>query len=56
MHPSLDNGEAILTAPGVNGYGFSLIEGEDFGSIRGRSVVRNEIGLPVVTDDGCWKL
>ncbi len=52
VHPSLQNGEAIITAPGVNGYGYSLIEGEDFGSIRGRSVVRNEDGLPVVSDDG----
>lgn len=51
VHPSLQNGEAILTAPGVNGYGYSLIEGEDFGSIRGRSVKRNENGLPIVTDD-----
>jgi outer membrane receptor protein involved in Fe transport len=51
VHPSLQNGEAILTAPGVNGYAYSLIEGEDFGSIRGRSVVKNENGLPVVTDD-----
>ena len=51
VHPSLQNGEAILTAPGVNGYGFSLIEGEDFGSIRGRSVKRNANGLPIVTDD-----
>lgn len=56
VHPSLDNGEAILTAPGVNGYGYSLVEGEDFGSIRGRSVVRNEDGLPVVTDDGSGSL
>lgn len=52
VHSSLDNGEAILTAPGVNGYGYSLVEGEDFGSIRGRSVMRNENGLPIVTDDG----
>ncbi|WP_299523535.1 SusC/RagA family TonB-linked outer membrane protein [uncultured Lutibacter sp.] len=51
VHPSLQNGEAILTAPGVNGYGYSLIEGEDFGSIRGRSVKRNAEGLPIVTDD-----
>lgn len=56
VHPSLDNGEAILTAPGVNGYGYSLIEGEDFGSIRGRSIVRNANGLPVVTDDGSGNL
>ena len=56
VHPSLDNGEAILTAPGVNGYGFSLIEGEDFGSIRGRSVIRNSNGLPVVNDDGAGNL
>ena len=56
VHPSLDNGEAILTAPGVNGYGYSLIEGENFGSIRGRSVVRNENGLPIVTDDGTGNL
>ncbi|MFD1292303.1 SusC/RagA family TonB-linked outer membrane protein [Lutibacter holmesii] len=52
VHPSLQDGEAIITAPGVNGYGYSLIEGEDFGSIRGRSVVRNEDGLAVVADDG----
>jgi hypothetical protein len=56
VHPSLENGEAILTAPGVNGYGYSLVEGEDFGSIRGRSVVRNNAGLPVVTDDGSGNL
>lgn len=56
VHPSLDNGEAILTGAGVNGYGYSLIEGEDFGSIRGRSVVRNANGLPVVTDDGTGNL
>ena len=56
VHPSLDNGEAILTGPGVNGYGYSLIEGEDFGSIRGRSVVRNAAGLPIVTDDGSGNL
>jgi TonB-linked SusC/RagA family outer membrane protein len=56
VHPSLENGEAILTAPGVNGYGYSLVEGEDFGSIRGRSVIRNSNGLPVVTDDGSGNL
>ncbi|MFT4848627.1 MAG: TonB-linked SusC/RagA family outer membrane protein [Sediminicola sp.] len=56
VHPSLENGEAILTAPGVNGYGYSLVEGEDFGSIRGRSVIRNANGLPVVTDDGSGNL
>ena len=56
VHPSLDNGEAVLTAPGVNGYGYSLVEGEDFGSIRGRSIVRNENGLPVVVDDGAGTL
>ena len=32
-HPDLENGEAILTDPGINGYGYSLIEGEDYGSI-----------------------
>ncbi len=56
VHPSLDNGEAILTASGVNGYGYSLVEGEDFGSIRGRSIIRNENGLPIVTDDGSGNL
>ncbi|UOB16801.1 SusC/RagA family TonB-linked outer membrane protein [Abyssalbus ytuae] len=56
VHPSLKDDEAILTDPGVNGYGYSLIEGEDFGSIRGRSVIRNEEGLPVVTDDGSGNL
>ncbi|WP_372753442.1 SusC/RagA family TonB-linked outer membrane protein [Mariniflexile sp.] len=56
VHPSLENGEAILTAPGVNGYGYSLVEGEDFGSIRGRSILRNENGLPIVSDDGSGSL
>jgi TonB-linked SusC/RagA family outer membrane protein len=50
--PSLQDGEAIITAPGNNGYGYSLIEGEEFGSIRGRSVVRDEDGLPIVVSDG----
>jgi hypothetical protein len=48
----LDNGAAIITAPGVNGYGYYLIEGEEFGSIVGRSVIRNDQGLPVVASDG----
>lgn len=52
VHPDLQDGEAIINAPGVNGYGYSLIEGEDFGSIQGRSVVRNDEGLPIVTGDG----
>lgn len=54
VHPSLENGEAILTGPGVNGYGYSLVEGEDFGSIRAQSLVRNDDGLPVadVSEDG----
>jgi TonB-linked SusC/RagA family outer membrane protein len=56
VHPSLGDGEAIITGAGVNGYGYSLVEGEDFGSIRGRSVVRNENGLPIVTDDGTGNL
>ncbi|WP_194767682.1 SusC/RagA family TonB-linked outer membrane protein [Tamlana sp. I1] len=49
VHPSLEGGEAIITAPGVNGYGYSLIEGEDFGSIKARSLIRDENGVPVVT-------
>ncbi len=52
VHPDLQDGEAIINAPGVNGYGYSLIEGEDFGSIQGRSVIRNAQGLPIVTSDG----
>lgn len=52
VHPGLDNGTAIITAPGVNGYQYALVEGEDFGSIQARSVVRNENGLPIVSDDG----
>jgi len=51
VHPSLQNGEAIITAPGVNGYAYSLIEGEDFGSIRGRSIQRDSNGTPIVSDD-----
>ncbi len=49
VHPSLNNGEAILTASGVNGYGYSLIEGEDFGSIRASSLLRNANGTPIVS-------
>lgn len=54
VHPSLEDGEAILTNPGVNGYGYSLVEGEDFGSIRARSLIRNDNGVPVadVDEDG----
>jgi TonB-linked SusC/RagA family outer membrane protein len=51
VHPSLQNGEAILTAPGVNGYGYSLIEGEDFGSIQANSIQRDDSGLAIVTVD-----
>ncbi|WP_442266629.1 SusC/RagA family TonB-linked outer membrane protein [Tenacibaculum sp. ZS6-P6] len=50
--PNLEGGEAIITAPGVNGYGYSLIEGEDFGSIRAKSLVRNANGVPVVNSSG----
>ncbi len=56
VHPSLGDGEAIITGPGVNGYGYSLIEGEDFGSIQGRSIKRDANGLPIVTDDGSGAL
>lgn len=56
VHPSLIDGRAILTESGVNGYQYSLIEGEDFGSIEARSVVRNEDGVPVVADDGSGNL
>lgn len=52
VHPSLQDGEAIITARGVNGYEYSLIEGEDFGSIKARSLVRDENGTPVVSDSG----
>ena len=52
VHPDLQDGKAIINEPGVNGYGYALIEGEDFGSIQGRTVIRNEAGLPVVTSDG----
>lgn len=56
VHPDLVGNEAILTESGVNGYSYALVEGEDFGSIKGRSVVRNENGLAVVTDDGSGNL
>ena len=52
VHSSLEDGKAILIDPGVNGYGFSLVEGENFGSITGKSIKRNAAGLPIVTDDG----
>ncbi|MGJ5641709.1 SusC/RagA family TonB-linked outer membrane protein [Formosa sp. S-31] len=52
VHPSLQDGEAIVTARGVNGYEYSLIEGEDFGSIKARSVVRDDNGTPVINSSG----
>ncbi|GAA4295025.1 SusC/RagA family TonB-linked outer membrane protein [Aestuariibaculum suncheonense] len=52
VHPALQNGDAIITARGVNGYEYSLIEGEDFGSIKARSLVRDENGTPVINDSG----
>ncbi|CAM1347268.1 SusC/RagA family TonB-linked outer membrane protein [Tenacibaculum insulae] len=55
VHPSLQDGEAIITARGVNGYEFSLIEGEDFGSIKARSLERDANGVPVVNSSGALK-
>ncbi|MBD0831073.1 SusC/RagA family TonB-linked outer membrane protein [Aestuariibaculum sediminum] len=52
VHPDLQDGDAIITARGVNGYEYSLIEGEDFGSIKARSLVRDENGTPVINDSG----
>ncbi|MDO6759282.1 SusC/RagA family TonB-linked outer membrane protein [Tamlana sp. 2_MG-2023] len=52
VHPSLQDGEAIVTARGVNGYEYALIEGEDFGSIKARSLVRDENGTPVISSTG----
>ena len=49
MHPALGDGTAILTAPGVNGYQYSLVEGEDYGSIQARSLIRDANGTPQVT-------
>jgi len=42
----------IITDAGVNGYGYQLVVGEDFGSITGSSVMRDANGLPIVSDDG----
>ncbi|MBU2951813.1 SusC/RagA family TonB-linked outer membrane protein [Tamlana agarivorans] len=52
VHPSLQDGEAIITARGVNGYEYALIEGEDFGSIKARSLIRDENGTPVINTTG----
>ncbi|MGS2762349.1 SusC/RagA family TonB-linked outer membrane protein [Sinomicrobium sp. M5D2P9] len=52
VHPSLQDGEAIITASGVNGYEYSLIEGENFGSIKARSLMRDENGTPLVNSSG----
>ncbi|WP_139957516.1 SusC/RagA family TonB-linked outer membrane protein [Flavicella sediminum] len=49
MHENLGDGKADLTLPGVNGYGYSLVEGEDYGSIQGRKLIRNAAGVPVVS-------
>lgn len=47
-HPNLENGVAIITGRGVNGYGYHLIEGEDYGSIIANSILRDENGTPIV--------
>ncbi|OBQ54237.1 SusC/RagA family TonB-linked outer membrane protein [Tamlana sp. s12] len=52
VHPDLTDDEAIITAHGVNGYEYSLIEGEDFGSIKARSLIRDDNGTPVVNSSG----
>ncbi|WMI66499.1 SusC/RagA family TonB-linked outer membrane protein [Aestuariibaculum sp. YM273] len=52
VHPALQNGDAVITARGVNGYEYSLIEGEDFGSIKARSLIRDGNGTPVINDSG----
>lgn len=52
VHPSLQDGEAIITERGVNGYEYALIEGEDFGSIKARSLIRDENGTPVISPSG----
>ena len=49
MHENITNGVGYITEPGVNGYGYALVEGEAYGSIQGRSLTRNEAGVPVVT-------
>lgn len=52
VHPALTNGEAVITAEGVNGYRYSLVEGEDFGSIRAKTLVRDANGTPVINASG----
>ncbi|MDG3583458.1 MULTISPECIES: SusC/RagA family TonB-linked outer membrane protein [Galbibacter] len=52
VHPALQNNEAIITAHGVNGYEYSLVEGEDFGSIKARSLIRDGNGTPMVNSSG----
>jgi TonB-linked SusC/RagA family outer membrane protein len=51
VHPDSEDEKAIITARGVNGYEYALVAGEDYGSIRGRSLIRNEQGLPIVSID-----
>ena len=52
LHPGLQNNRAFLTSPGVNGYGYALVEGEDFGSITGSTVLRDANGFPIISADG----
>ncbi|CAL2088112.1 SusC/RagA family TonB-dependent receptor precursor [Tenacibaculum sp. 190524A02b] len=54
VHPEL-GGEAILTPPGVNGYRFALVEGEEFGSIQARKLLRNSNGVPMTVDGALQK-
>ncbi|KAB1067578.1 SusC/RagA family TonB-linked outer membrane protein [Tamlana haliotis] len=52
VHPDLQDNEAIITPGGINGYEYSLIEGEEFGSIKGRSLRRDANGTPMVNSSG----
>ena len=51
VHPDLQEGTAIITDSGVNGYRYALVEGEDFGSIQAKSLIRDANGTPLVNND-----
>ena len=59
LHPDLLDDRAEITARGpVNGFGYSLVVGEDYGSIEAKKLIRNSAGLPVVevSDTGDVKI
>lgn len=53
--PDALGGRVILTAPGVNNYRYSLIEGQPFGQIEGVNIEKDAQGRVMLNEDGTIK-